>query len=199
MLIHKYDRDSGAWTKTVDAAINPKRATDPDVRRKFIVSANATTVTPPAPQAGKARVFDGNAWAGVWTFVDDYRGQAGYEKEGGAQVEIKTPGELPPEITLLKPGPQQKWDEASGAWVEDPATKEAEEARATMIAKVAAVEADPDVAQMAANLRAMSPADWRVYVDSNLVPVNAPEPLRDMIFKIGLMLQLLDTKTGGAP
>lgn len=48
---------------------------------EFLVPAGATDVAPPAPQAGKARVWNGT----IWTLRPDHRGETWYGGEDGRQ------------------------------------------------------------------------------------------------------------------
>ena len=78
----------------------------------WLVPAGATSATPPAPQAGKARVWNGSAW----TLKPDHRGETWY---GGAD------GRQPTTISALG-------DPAADGLAPQPAPKTPEELKADL-------------------------------------------------------------------
>ena len=96
---------------------------------------------PPLKQTGKAilRSSDGNKW----DQVDDYRGQIIYATDGSGPAEVKLPGELPPDYTLLEP--VTAYDEWNGRkWVTNKENQK--------LGQIAKAEADKTALIDAANL-----------------------------------------------
>jgi hypothetical protein len=98
MDIYNYDATTGILIpdppgKQSTAAPNPLDAGE------FLIPAFATTITPPAPQLGKAIVFA----RGVWTFVADFRGQVIYDIVTAVPETIGAIGDVPAGKTLLVP------------------------------------------------------------------------------------------------
>ncbi|MFP2430318.1 tail fiber assembly protein [Enterobacter ludwigii] len=76
--------------------------------------ADCTDCVPPEVPTGKAAVFDGEGWI----LQDDHRGETLYCKETGQQVTITELGDLPENVTLLKPDDDfMRW--VGSEWVKD--------------------------------------------------------------------------------
>ena len=84
---------------------------------EFLVPANATTVKPPKIQIGEVALFDESSQK--WSIKPDHRGKTCYKKVNAAPVEIKELGDIPSELTELKPDGPSVWGENSGAWLKD--------------------------------------------------------------------------------
>jgi hypothetical protein len=76
----------------------------------FLIPANATTVAPPAPQQGQARVFTGSAWA----FTPDHRGETWWRAHDEPIV-IEDLGTPAGDLTLEQPAPPPKYPSADAA------------------------------------------------------------------------------------
>lgn len=76
--------------------------------------ADCTDCVPPEIPAGKAAVFDGQRWS----ILDDHRGESVYNTETGQPVTITELGDLPENVTLLKPDEDfMRW--MGSEWVKD--------------------------------------------------------------------------------
>lgn len=86
-------------------------------------STNAGTLAPVDATRLEPEFIDGYwpCWDGEsWRQVEDHRGQTVYDKETGAEVEIKAVGPLPDNLTEIpRPGPAYRWSD--GQWAYDPA------------------------------------------------------------------------------
>jgi hypothetical protein len=91
MDVHNYHAQTGEYLGTSIADESPL---EPGV---FLIPANATTVAPPPPQQGQARVFIN----GDWAFVPDHRGETWYAGHN-LPVVIDTLG-TPEGLTLQEP------------------------------------------------------------------------------------------------
>lgn len=76
---------------------------------------NAVLVVPPAHDEHQAAVLQQD---GQWQLVADHRGPA-WEKATGRAVTITELGDVPTELTLVAPGPADRWDEGAGGWHAD--------------------------------------------------------------------------------
>lgn len=83
----------------------------PDKRAVWLLPPDATMVEPPAPQAGKVAVFDGERWS----LVADHRGEVAYDKATQAARTIEAPGPIAAGETLLAP-PSPRHRFAAGRW-----------------------------------------------------------------------------------
>lgn len=84
---------------------------------KFLIPANATTVAPPAEQAGKARVWNGEEWA----YRDDNRGKTMYSVTDSRQTRTMSNvlGANVPDGWTLTPPPdsENKYTFVGGEWL----------------------------------------------------------------------------------
>ena len=84
---------------------------------KFLIPANATTVAPPAEQAGKARVWNGEEWG----YRDDNRGKTMYSVTDSRQMRIMSNvlGANVPDGWTLTPPPDSdnKYTFVGGEWL----------------------------------------------------------------------------------
>jgi len=99
MDIYNYDKSSGEYINTSAAQASPL---EPDV---YLVPAHATTVAPPAPREGYARIWSGAAWA----YVEDHRSQTiYYTSNAGAHI-VTALGTIPEGCTTLVPPTYPVW------------------------------------------------------------------------------------------
>lgn len=83
MQVYSYDGATGEYLETGTARVCPGREAWPDTEAgKFLVPANATTIAPPAAQAGHTRCFQGGTWAQV---IDD-RGETWWKAHGESVI-----------------------------------------------------------------------------------------------------------------
>ena len=85
----------------------------------FLLPANAT-LTAPKIEDGKAAIYDGKN--DTWRLIDDYRGVEVYNIDGGHAYIVEQIGELPTEVTLIKPEPPagkliDRFNIDSGEWL----------------------------------------------------------------------------------
>jgi len=112
---YHYDSKTGEYLASTDEAVPAYTG----------LPANSTHMPPPASQAGFARVFS----SGAWKQIADYRGTTVYVKATREAVVVATLGALRDTVTTIAPaGDYDQWNEAAGAWEEDTATKQADEA-----------------------------------------------------------------------
>lgn len=83
MEIHDYDAVTGEFIGTRAARLDPLETAKAGQDR-FLIPANATTISPPAETAGMARVFD--AETETWSQVPDHRGETWWGENGVAAV-----------------------------------------------------------------------------------------------------------------
>ena len=113
MRIYHYDHQ-GVYVGESPARPSPKEP------GRYLIPALATDQPPPAGAEGLVPVWDGAAWA----LQPDFRGQAAYDPETGAERTITAPGPWPVGLAAApRPGPTYDWDGA--AWAESPAKVQA--------------------------------------------------------------------------
>ena len=85
---------------------------------QFLIPANATPVSPPEEQAGKARVWNGSSWE----YVTDNRGKTLYSFDDSRQTSVMSNilgADVPEGWTLTPPpDPENKYTFSGGQWVE---------------------------------------------------------------------------------
>ena len=112
MNAYKYDSQTGEFVHEGLCQESPREP------GQFLIPANATTVSPPEEQAGKARVWDGSAWG----YVTDNRGKTMYSVDDSRQTSVMSNvlGEDVPEGWTLTPPPDadNKYTFVGGQWVE---------------------------------------------------------------------------------
>lgn len=106
MKIYNYADITGEYLWESEAGISP-------LDNEPLIPRNATTITPPATQPKKARVFNGRAWS----LVDDFRGETRYAKGTRNPVVIDFLGPISQDLYQDEPQPyttQEKWDQVRG-------------------------------------------------------------------------------------
>jgi hypothetical protein len=93
MNIFHYNRETGEYVSMGEAR------PDPMVPGEFLIPAHATTIAPPEPIDGMARVFTGSEW----TQVEDHRGTPIYSKTDGHLNSMVALGPIPADYTLEAP------------------------------------------------------------------------------------------------
>ena len=108
MKVYNYHPETKEYIGESDARPNPLEPGN------FLIPALATTKVPPGAIPGKARVFDG-----VWTQVEDHRGNTIWNKDGSYQaVKVIALGVIPASYTEITcPNNESKWNGV--AWVVD--------------------------------------------------------------------------------
>lgn len=82
----------------------------------FLIPGGAVETPPPSAPEGHVPVWSD----GGWSLVEDHRGAIVYDKGTGEPSIIESLGPLPSDKTSQVPGPDDIWDETSGAWVISP-------------------------------------------------------------------------------
>lgn len=111
MLIHLYDRQSGAYTNSVMADEDPMRP------GRWLIPGFATETAPPER--------NGTTWpfwqAGKWTLLPDYRGRALYRTDTGEPAQLTVAGVTPDQVNLTaKPRPSDEYVWQDSDWVLSP-------------------------------------------------------------------------------
>lgn len=96
MLIFHYDAETGEILSAGDARRHPIKSDE------FIIPGFATTIAPPAPNAGFARVFDEESQE--WSYVEDHRGVEVWVDHEQSYI-IDDLGPIPDGYLLEKPAP----------------------------------------------------------------------------------------------
>ncbi|RKT98740.1 tail assembly chaperone, partial [Burkholderia sp. Nafp2/4-1b] len=124
MLIHHYDRTTGAYLSSSQPDVDPRNA------ERWLIPAGATLDAPPARTPTTWPFYRD----GVWCLLPDYRGLLCYRTDTGEAVEIATVGLTPEELGLTveaPPSPRHAW--LDGAWRIPPAVLARERRDAAMV------------------------------------------------------------------
>ncbi|WP_051202677.1 hypothetical protein [Sediminimonas qiaohouensis] len=116
MKIYKYHPKTGEYLGA--AAARP----DPLENGRYLIPAYAINIEPPAPEPGKAIVFDPTT--GSWSHITDRRGTIYYD-ETGEQHTIDEIGADIPDGMAHEPRPSPDYDLVDGAWVLQPPSRAA--------------------------------------------------------------------------
>lgn len=73
---------------------------DPLDPNNWLLPAFSTSIVPPAPQSGSARVFSN----GSWSYIEDHRGETWYDVNGSA-IKIDALGSIPAGLSASVPPP----------------------------------------------------------------------------------------------
>lgn len=138
------------WEKTVCRVDDDNIFIGTDTAELNIYSKDGSYIIPggcidadvPEVPADMAAQWNGNSWE----MVADYRGKTAYRKDNAEEVIIEQAGEIPADLTLLKPqSPYVVW--SGDQWVIDESRKEAEEKAALDKAKANALARLNELAQ----------------------------------------------------
>ncbi len=136
MHIHHYSSITGEYLGTDMARASPL---EPGV---FLIPANATAISPPAPGANQAALFAD----GAWSVVPDHRGERWYRPDGSA-ADITEPNIVP-----------------DASWTQTPPPPGAQQLRqAQVYAALAALDLTDRVAQRCFKAGVAYPPEWQAY------------------------------------
>lgn len=110
MNAYKYDSNTCEFLHEVQCQESPREP------GKFLIPANATTVVPPVPPAGKARVWNGEEWG----YRDDNRGKTMYSVTDSRQTSTMSNvlgANVPEGWTLTPPPDAEKYTFVGGEWL----------------------------------------------------------------------------------
>jgi len=109
MLVHHYSKDTFAFLYSAEGIESPL---EPGVT---LVPARATIIAPPSVIENEVAIF--NTIDSTWSIQPTFVGQTAYEKSNGLDLIIRNIGDVPTNVTLLKPATESDvWNETLLQW-----------------------------------------------------------------------------------